>query len=100
MIKVMREKNLVCTSINDNYVGPLKAMVQYASVGSKDRNFRFFLVNMKETYSKDFKNIAKKFMNYLGLNLGIVYIDTSLNPIFKHHFNHTFSSRLSLLRNI
>jgi lipopolysaccharide biosynthesis glycosyltransferase len=93
----MKYKNLICTSIDDNYLWPWMVMVYSAAMNSKDRNFRFIIANLNEMLSEEYVTIAKKFMNSLGLNLEIVNIDTSLDPTFEHQFNLTVYSRLFLM---
>jgi len=93
----MKNKNLVCTSIDDNYLWPWMVMVYSAAKNSKDKNFRIVIANLNEMLSKEGVTIAKKFMNSLELSLDIVSIDTSLNPTFEHQFNLTVYSRLFLM---
>ena len=93
----MKNKNLICTSIDDKYLWPWMVMVYSAAINSKDKNFRIIIANINEMLSQECITIAKKFMNSLGLSLEIVSIDTSLNPSFEFHFNLTVYARLFLM---
>jgi lipopolysaccharide biosynthesis glycosyltransferase len=93
----MKNKNLICTSIDDNYLWPWMVMAYSAAMNSSDKNFRIILANMNEMLSEESITIARKFMDSLKLSLEIVNIDTSLNPTFEHQFNLTVYSRLFLM---
>jgi lipopolysaccharide biosynthesis glycosyltransferase len=96
----MRKKNLVCTSIDDNYLWPWMVMVYSAALNSDEKNFRIIIANMNGMLSKASSTIAKKYTQSLDLNLEIININTSLNPKFEHQFNLTVYSRLFLIDNL
>ena len=93
----MKNKSLICTSIDDNYLWPWMVMVYSASSNSEVKNFRVILANLNGMLSEKYVAIAEKFMESLDLCLEIVSINTSINPTFEHHFNLTVYSRLFLM---
>ena len=97
VVDIMNHKNLVCTSIDDNYLWPWMVMVYSAVINSKNKNFRIIIANINGMLSKELIVIAKEFTKSVGLNLEIVNINTSLNPTFKHQYNLTVYSRLFLM---
>jgi lipopolysaccharide biosynthesis glycosyltransferase len=93
----MKNKNLICTSFDNNYLWPWMVMVYSAAINSENRNFRIIVANMNHMLSEECINIAKKFIESLGLSIEIVNIETSLNLTFEHQFNLTVYSRLFLM---
>ena len=93
----MKNKNLICTSIDDNYLWPWMVMVYSAAVNSYAKDFRIIVGNMNGMLSQNSIYIAERFTKSLGLDLEIINITTSLNPNFDHQFNLTVYSRLFLM---
>jgi len=48
----MKSKNLICTSIDDNYLWPWMVMVYSAALNSKRKDFRIILANVNGMLSK------------------------------------------------
>jgi len=93
----LKNQNLVCTSIDDNYLWPWMVTVYSAVMNCEVQNFRLILANINGLLSDSSILIATEFCAALELELEIVDIDTSLNPTFKHQFNITVYSRLFLM---
>jgi lipopolysaccharide biosynthesis glycosyltransferase len=93
----MGNKNLICTSIDDNYLWPWMVMVYSAAINSNDNNFRIVIANMNGMLSREAINIIEVFTKSLGLDLEILDIKTSLNPTFAYQANLTNYSRLFLM---
>ena len=93
----MYNKNLICTSLDDNYLWPWMIMVYSAAKSSQTKDFEFIVANINETLSKKHLDIAYKFVQSLGLKLNFIDITTLMNPAFNHQFNITVYSRLFLM---
>ena len=93
----MKSENLICTSIDDNYLWPWMVMVYSAALNSKRKDFRIILANVNGMLSQKNVTIAEKFMESVGISIEIVEINTSLNPTFENQFNLTVYSRLFLI---
>lgn len=93
----MKIKNLICTGFDDNYLWPWMVMTFSAAMNSEGKNFRFIVANMNGMLSQEGIKIAEKFTKYLGLDLEILDIKTSLNPTFSFQGNITTYSRLFLM---
>jgi lipopolysaccharide biosynthesis glycosyltransferase len=93
----MKNKNLICTSIDDNYLWPWMVMVYSAALTSDAKNFRIIVGNMNCMLSQESIDVIERFTKSLGLDLEIINITTSLNPTFEHQFNLTVYSRLFLM---
>ena len=93
----MKNKNLICTSIDDNYLWPWMVMVYSAALTSDVQNFRIIVGNINGMLSHESIDISERFTKSLGLDLEIVNITTSLKPSFDHQFNLTVYARLFLM---
>ena len=92
-----QNKYLVCTSIDDNYFWPWLVMVYSAVTNSKKRNFRFILANINGLLSQSHVEIAKQFVKVFQIELEVINLESSMNPVFEHQFNMTVYSRLFLM---
>lgn len=93
----MKHKNLICTSIDDNYLWPWMVMVYSAAINSNAKDFRIIVANMNGMLSRKSIDLMDKFMKIVQLDLEILDIKTSLNPTFAHQANLTNYSRLFLM---
>ena len=95
--RMAKKKNLVCTSVDDNYFWPWLVMVYSASVNIDKSPVKFILANINGMLSQWNIDIAKKFMQELELEFEVMELATTLNPKFTHQFNITVYSRLLLM---
>jgi lipopolysaccharide biosynthesis glycosyltransferase len=72
-------------------------MVFSAALSSNTKNFRIIVGNINGMLSRESIDIIERFTKSLGLDLEIINITTSLNPIFDHQFNLTVFARIFLM---
>jgi hypothetical protein len=61
VVDIVKRKNLVCTSIDDNYLWPWMVMVYSAAINSQDKDFRIIIANINGMLSNELITISKKF---------------------------------------
>ena len=93
----MRNRNLICTSIDDNYLWPWIVTVYTAALNSEYRDFRLVVANVNGMLSENSIRIIGNICRALEIEVEIVPIKTTLQLEFKHQFNITVYSRIFLM---